>query len=298
MMKRNVLVAGFLAVLLLSLAQAELDFPPIGEAGSQMRYPGKVVWHDLFPATPDKAAAFYSGVFGWEAETHELNDRKVILMRSGGYPVAAIVERPKVDGEQDGGIWVAYASVESVDESMSAVIAAGGRILVEKGTIPGRGEHAICMDSQGAIFGLLRTESGDPGEYFPGVGQFIWSQQLSRNPQAVREFYEAISHYTIIEDDRFGDAPVYFLSSGGFARAGIAPFPAESGSDKADWIHFIRVESITAALEGLAATEASVVVEPNESMLNGRIALITDPSGAILGLMEADSPASKEEVAQ
>jgi predicted enzyme related to lactoylglutathione lyase len=295
MMTRISLIVGTVLLCLSpSQAASEIRFPSIGEGESPSWYPGKVVWHDLFTAMPDEAAGFYSAVFGWEGKAHILNGRKVYLMRSNGYPMAGIIERQRVEGEKEGGIWVAYASVFSIDKAVKTSINGGGSILVGKGYFPGRGYHAICKDPQGAIYGLIRLDAGDPGEYFPNVGDFMWAQHFSADPETASTFYDLIGQIEVIEDTRLRSAKLYLLSSGGYARAGIGPLPREADPDQSDWIHFIRVESISETLEKVAPAGGKTVVAPQEDLMGGRLAILTDPSGALVGIMEAETPASSQ----
>ncbi|MEX0326422.1 MAG: hypothetical protein AB3N33_10080 [Puniceicoccaceae bacterium] len=287
-----------LSLLPVGMVFGEVDFPSLGEGNPYQRYPGKIIWHDLFTSVPGEMAAFYESIFGWESEVQDLDGRKVYLMWSGGYPVAGIIERAKVDGDSEGGIWIAYASVNSVDSVSSAVIAAGGRILVQKGELPGRGEHGILQDNQGAIFGVLKSSTGDPGEYMPNVGDFFWAQHLSRDAAVAAEFYETVGTYKINKDKRFAGPQLFLLSSGGFARAGISPLADEAPTDKADWIHFIRVESIEDTLGKLSGTGAKVLLPPNEDILEGRLAILSDPAGALVGIMQAASNVTNQEGGQ
>jgi predicted enzyme related to lactoylglutathione lyase len=263
-------------------------FPSLSDSEPAVWHPGKIVWHDLFTAKPAEAATFYSAVFGWQAEHLTFGELEVLLMRSEGYPVAGIVERPRVEGETADGVWIGYVSCRSVDAAVRAITDAGGRLLVEKGMLPGRGMHAICADPQGAIVGLIRSESGDPGEYLPNPQEFVWSQQFSRDPDAAAAFYQTVSDFEIVRDDRFGDQPLYIMSSGDYARAGLSSMPEQREGGRADWIQFVRVESIQETLKLVEKASGKIAFAPREDLLDGRIAIIADPGGTLLGLLEVD----------
>jgi hypothetical protein len=49
--------------------------------------------------------------------------------------------------------------VPSLDESLAKIVAAGGKVLEPRSTIPGVGYHAYCQDTEGNVFGILQ---GDP----------------------------------------------------------------------------------------------------------------------------------------
>jgi predicted enzyme related to lactoylglutathione lyase len=48
--------------------------------------------------------------------------------------------------------------VDSVDETVAKVEAAGGTVALPKHTIPGVGYQAYCMDPDGTIFGVHQRD--------------------------------------------------------------------------------------------------------------------------------------------
>jgi len=57
--------------------------------------PGTFSWSDLATTDPEGAKAFYSGLFGWEAEDMPVGDGVFYsMMRLGGRDVAAIAPQP------------------------------------------------------------------------------------------------------------------------------------------------------------------------------------------------------------
>jgi len=49
-------------------------------------------------------------------------------------------------------------AVESVDESLEQIVAAGGSVAQPKQTIPGIGYVAYCTDSEGNLFGIIQPD--------------------------------------------------------------------------------------------------------------------------------------------
>ena len=48
--------------------------------------------------------------------------------------------------------------VDSLDRAMEAVKQHGGQVLTPKIPIPGIGEYANCLDTEGNVFGIMQPE--------------------------------------------------------------------------------------------------------------------------------------------
>src|ERR1700692_4518067 len=86
--------------------------------GERAQYtPGTFCWTDLTTTDQDAAKAFYSGLFGWEAEDTPVGEGVYYSMqRLDGKDVAAISPQPQM--QRDAGTpptWNSYVSVQSAD---------------------------------------------------------------------------------------------------------------------------------------------------------------------------------------
>lgn len=100
--------------------------------------------------TDDVAAtqAFYGTVFGWEFQEYGPPGFVQILDATGAEPMGAIQQRRQLleDGPTRG--FECTFGVDNVDETRDRVIAAGGKILMEKFTISNVG-HLIAFEDPG-----------------------------------------------------------------------------------------------------------------------------------------------------
>jgi predicted enzyme related to lactoylglutathione lyase len=177
-------------------------------------------------------------------------------------------------------------SVPDVAGVSKQVTAKGGRILAGPRAVAARGDMALLADPDGAPFGLVHSSSGDPPDYLPEIGDFIWA--LYQSPDATRAaaFYQDLGDYEVVPDDRFPQAPHFILSAEGFARASLVEIPAERAQYRPDWLYFVRVRDVGASLARVQELGGRIVAPPDPAILGGRIAVIADPAGAPLGLME------------
>ncbi len=105
---------------------------------------------------PDKAIAFYKGVFGWTFS--QWGEEKYWLVTTG----------PNEEPGINGGMLLKRApnqpqantiGVADLDASIQAVTAAGGTIAVPRMPIPGIGWLAYGIDPDGNLFGMMQADA-------------------------------------------------------------------------------------------------------------------------------------------
>lgn len=116
----------------------------------------RVVHFEFSSPDPDRAAAFYSGLFGWEIQKWE-GPAEYWLVNSASQGDIGI----------DGGFMrsrdasartIVTMDVDSIDDMIAKVEAAGGTVALPKQTIPGVGYQAYCTDPDGTIFGIHQRD--------------------------------------------------------------------------------------------------------------------------------------------
>jgi predicted enzyme related to lactoylglutathione lyase len=151
--------------------------------------------------------------------------------------------------------------------------------------IPDRGEQAIVEDSEGAIFGLLHTSTGDPEDFLSEVGDWVWMTGFSNDPVKTAGFYEEVIGYTAHDDTRTEAEGDLILGSSGSARASLYPLPEDS-EYRPEWVGFVRVNDVEASVSRVEALGGRVLMDPQGPERGNLLALVADPDGAIFGLAE------------
>jgi predicted enzyme related to lactoylglutathione lyase len=278
-----------LAVFLLSAVMAVAAanaVPPINDPPSDERRPGKFVWVDLVTSDVATARRFYGGLFGWTfARPADVPEDYLFAYRQGA-PVAGIASRPPVPGQARQGRWVAYISVGNVSRVVDMATYRGATVLIPARTVEGRGDMALLADPDGAPFGLVRSASGDPPDYLAGPGEWIWAVYQGQDANGATAFYQDLGGYEVTPDQRFGDRHAYTLVADGYARAIVVEIPAERAELRPEWLYFARVADVPASLARTRELGGRVLVDPDPALLGGRLAVVADPTGAPLGLME------------
>jgi len=121
----------------------------------------RVVHFEIHATEPERAIEFYRGIFGWEF-TAFAGPAEYWLIKTGPS------EKPGIDGglirrrgEIDGQAVIAYVctiDVESLDDTLAAVIAQGGTLALPRMPIPGVGWLAYAKDTEGNIFGMMQSD--------------------------------------------------------------------------------------------------------------------------------------------
>jgi predicted enzyme related to lactoylglutathione lyase len=289
--------AVFLGALLLGALPAaaqKFEVPALVVPPSAEHHVGKVIWTDL--VTPDLAAAekFYSGLFGWTFRELRAGDKGYAVALLDGRPVAGLFQRPEPPGERKRPAWLGYISVRDADAAKATALAHGAKVVFEPRTFAQRGRQAVLSDPEGAVFGVLASTSGDPGDYLVAPGDWIWSALLARDPDTEAAFYQTLIGYDVFDLPTDDGLQHVVLSSDDYARAGVNHFPSGAARRYPHWVNFVRVIDASASAARAVALGGRILVEPHVDRHGSNVALIADPAGALVGLMEWSDADGKE----
>jgi len=271
------------------LAIAAPSLPPLNEPPSGERHAGKLIWFDL--ATPDlgQQKSFYQGVFGWTYRSPGASDDGYTLVMNGGRTVAGMFSFEPPDGEKDAANWIVLMSVDDPDQAVSAARANGGKVAVEAVNVPRRGRHALLKDPGDSLFGVLRSDSGDPPDTATNIGDIIWADLFALDVEKMSRFYQAITPYETHTMPITEEVNRVILSSDGINRAGIVPVGEDA--NRAAWVPYVRVENVDAVLEKVVEGGGFAIVEPHPDLLDGNLAIFVDPNGAVVGIVKWEETA-------
>lgn len=282
-------LASVLLVVMLMAGRAALAeqtisviIPPMNTPPTGVQLPGKIVWHDLFTRDPLAAREFYSRLFGWSYQTYTAGVKTYTLFVYKGKSIAGLVELEP--GNQNENQWISYISVNDVKQAFSHVTANDGKVLLSPRIFHQQGELAIFTDPDGAAFGVLKSISGDPEDLMAQPNEWVWADLFARRPLLLTRFYQGIADYTVVDDNRSTESDDYFLRADGFARAGVGPLPADDILP--NWLPYVRVENVMSSIMKVTQLGGTTIVEPDPTLFGGKLAVIADPSGAALGIVQ------------
>lgn len=115
----------------------------------------RVIHFEISADDPQRAADFYSKIFGWEIKKWP-GPQEYWLVTTGPN------NKPGINGglfKRQGPVGhVNTIDVPSVDDFTAKVTANGGKAVVPKMAIPGVGWLIYCQDTEGSVFGITEED--------------------------------------------------------------------------------------------------------------------------------------------
>lgn len=277
-------LTAFLAVTVAATPSPKL--PAISEPASGIQLPGKFIWFDLATPAIQQQQAFYGDVFGWTFQTPFRSEDQYLLVMNNGRRIAGMFSYEPPDGAQDGATWIGLMSVADPDKAAQTVAANGGSVEMKPMQVAGRGRHALFRDPAGALFGVLRSDSGDPVDSQAEIGEILWVDLYARDIDKMVEFYGPLASYDVRDRDVADVVPGKILSANGVARAGMVAVDEEA--NRTAWVPYVRVEDVASTLERVEAGGGFAIIPPDERLLDGNLAVFVDPNGGVTGIVKWD----------
>jgi predicted enzyme related to lactoylglutathione lyase len=135
-----------------------------GDPEDVLAAPGEWIWSSVIARDPDKDAAFYQEVFGYEVFDMPAADGSThVELSSDDYARASVNPLPTGVGKRHPH-WLNFVRVVSASDTAAKVEALGGRVLVKPFVDRHGGQVAVVADPAGAPFGLLEWTESDSKE--------------------------------------------------------------------------------------------------------------------------------------
>jgi predicted enzyme related to lactoylglutathione lyase len=122
----------------------------------------RIVHFDIRTDDPERAIAFYKKAFGWS----------IVKWSGGPMDYWLVTTGPEGEPGINGGLsrrmepgkcehshgYNCTVGVDSIDDAVEKVKAAGGTITMQKTPLPGVGWFAACVDTEGNGFALMQAD--------------------------------------------------------------------------------------------------------------------------------------------
>lgn len=280
MKRKAASIAGWLALIAACTTATRPDLSGMSFTSDPLI--GKIIWHDLITDDIDAARRFYGGLFGWTfEESTGADSRDYVLARQGNVYVAGMVP---IDAPGDGtrlSRWLPYISVADVDAAVERSISAGAKVAASARDV-NLGRVAAIIDPEGAVIGLAHSSVGDPDDQTTAAapGRVVWRELLANDPGAAARFYRSVVGYNVRSIERRG-GEYTLLAAAGADRAGILKNPSRW---KPLWLTCFGVNDPAAAAALAESLGGRIVLRPSPELREGSMAVVTDPTGAVLVL--------------
>ncbi|MCG2622479.1 VOC family protein [Arthrobacter sp. I2-34] len=247
--------------------------------------PGAPCWIDLMTSDPEAAKQFYTELFGW---TYQTGDEE----KYGGYimafkddrPVAGMMKNDGQSGYPD--VWTTYLRVEDIDATAKAAADAGGQVYLQPMEVPEQGKMAMLGDAGGAAVGVWQFGGHTGFQVAAEPGSPAWHELFTRDYPATVKFYQDVFGWDTSVMGDTDDFRYTTLGANENAKAGIMDAGAFLPEGvPAHWRAYFAVEDADAAIVKAQALGGKVV-QPAEDTPFGRVATLTDPTGAMFLIVQ------------
>lgn len=118
-------------------------------------------------------------------------------------------------------------------------------------------------------------------------GDIHWSELLTRDTAKARAYFEEIAGWSIEEAPMGeGEPPYLICSANGEMVAGIMDMNGpEFEGFPSNWTTYIHTDDVDAACAKTTEMGGQVMREPFDVPMAGRIAIVSDPAGGVVGLI-------------
>lgn len=245
---------------------------------------GTVSWVDLMTSNPEKARAFYTGLFGW---TFDVGGPEM-----GGYSLG------KLDGRQVGGIgspppnspfppaWSVYFATDDADATAAKVKEHGGTVVMGPMDVMEEGRLAFFADPTGAHFGVWQPKRHGGAQVIEEPGSTVWFEVNTRDAARARDFYCRV--FALEPKKLEGGMPTEYwtLHKGPKTVGGVLQMTKEWEGVPPHWMAYFEVTDTDAAAKRVTELGGKVSVPPFDTPY-GRISVVNDPTGAVFSIIKS-----------
>lgn len=242
---------------------------------------GSPVWIDLGSPDVEGTAAFYGAVFGWQFTSAGPDAGGYGYFQKDGATVAAV---GRLTEEGSTPAWMTYFRTDDVQATADAVTSGGGTVRVEPLTM-GEASMAQFTDPQGAQFAVLH--SGQGLQRASEDDALVWVELHVGDPEAAVAFYRGLFGWRRAQMSAPGMTyQVLSIADGDQqegAFGGVAPL--QEGQN-ARWVPYFAVADTDATTTAAQNNGGTVLMPPADVPDVGRIAWLTDPTGAVFAVLK------------
>lgn len=242
-------------------------------------YPdGVFCWVDLATTDPAGAKAFYSQLFGWEANDTPLpGGSAYTTFRRDGLSVAGMGEL--MPEQQEQGVppsWSSYVKHDDADAIAARIPEAGGTVLVPPMDVMDQGRFLMAQDPTAAVFGVWQPRDHTGAELVNAPNSLVWNELQTREGDAATRFYEEVFGWT----GAVGDTGYVRLAANGRSQAGIWPTMEGRDGIPSHWAVYFLVDDVAGTLHRAESLGATIRVPETPFDDQSSFAVLQDPQGA------------------
>jgi hypothetical protein len=231
----------------------------------------------------DKARSFYGSLLGWKT-------RPVVLaplgetqrVEANGYEIGGLVSLPTSEGISSH--WMPYVVVSDLDAVVRRAKELGGFAPVPPTSLDGIGRFAVIADPRGAHISPMELTVDMRAPSQPSAGHALWNEVQSDDPESTARFFADVFGWTTKSEDMGGGIGHYItFLDGDEQRAGCMKAP---DGVPPMWVVYWGVNNVDQSFARAKQLGAQGLMPPMDVPNVGRIAMLSDPTGAPFALFQ------------
>lgn len=255
---------------------------------------GSPNWVDLMSPNVDDSIAFYTAVFGWQAneQADPEGNRVYVLFTQNGKNVAGL--GPQSPGIPKGtpAAWHSYIATEDIEATAKAVGEAGGTVVMGPMQVFDSGSMAVFQDPTGAFFCGWQAGNHIGAQVANSDDTWSWNELMTRDCDSALEFYTKVFGWSYqAQQMPHGTYNVVNLPDTTDGIAGIMAMP-ENLPDMVPnhWGVYFTVGDLKTSMAKVTEAGGAAVMEPFEIPHIGTMVTMHDNQGGSFNLLQ---PASR-----
>jgi len=251
------------------------------EQAIEQEQQGRLVWGDLYSSDVNASIDFYNKIFGWTTKKFGEKNARYHIFFDGAEPIAGVISRPAQRNQTEKALWIGSFTTKNIEIVVTKAVDKRATIILKPHDFKYYGKRAVIADPQGGVVALLELDPNN-GNHKKISNKWSWAQLFSVDTSKAASFYQHSLDYNV--EDVGESKQHYYLAQQGEVRASVVELP-DSFEQRDRWVNFIEVDNLTSILEKAIKNGAEIIYQPNK---NNQLAIISDPSGALIGLTEQE----------
>lgn len=244
-------------------------------------------WIDAMTTDVPAVRKFYADVLGWQWDESAMPDGSSYWMaKLDGLAVAGLgAQSAELTEMGVPPMWNSYILVDSVDDYVKKIEAAGGTIVALAMEASDAGRFAFATDPTSGSFGIWEAKEFVGADAVNQPGTLVWNGLWTSNVEQARAFYTAVFGWSFNESDMMG-MPYWMITLDGQTPiAGLAEKTAGMPGPPSVWTVTLGVADADTVKARIEKAGGQVMAGPHDTP-QGKHIVALDPAGAMVEFIE------------